>query len=261
MKSTAWLMIYSTANSALGYPLQQNQGSVFPHPRDLLGLLEGDEAVTTPSQTQVTYSPNSASSSVASKPALDVEPPGSTPPIHHGKGPVFKTFTATTHPTPALQAMMPTSVKETTLTDVVYSTRPYFVPEPSPSSAATTITAGEYIAQTPGDTPPAELTEWKVIGVAVISVTLIAIIILSVTFFDSWWGFLRAVVLGKNKGGNETLLPDPEQRSWEFKLASEDGHRYPTMESLESIAKEKDRQADRRLICDGQAPSSRQSNL
>jgi len=37
------------------------------------------------------------------------------------------------------------------------------------------------------------------------------------------------------------MLPDWEKRSWEFRLASEDGHRYPTIASLESIAKEKER--------------------
>jgi len=43
------------------------------------------------------------------------------------------------------------------------------------------------------------------------------------------------------KHGGEELVPDWEKRSWEFRLASEDGHRYPTMSSLESIAKEKDK--------------------
>lgn len=41
--------------------------------------------------------------------------------------------------------------------------------------------------------------------------------------------------------GEETMVPDWEKRSWEFRLASEDGHRYPTMASLESIVKEKDK--------------------
>lgn len=35
------------------------------------------------------------------------------------------------------------------------------------------------------------------------------------------------------------MIPDWEKRSWEFKLSSEDGHRYPTLASLESISKEK----------------------
>lgn len=44
------------------------------------------------------------------------------------------------------------------------------------------------------------------------------------------------------KHAGEELIPDWEKRSWEFRLASEDGHRYPTMSSLESIAKEKDKE-------------------
>ncbi|KJA28400.1 hypothetical protein HYPSUDRAFT_33771 [Hypholoma sublateritium FD-334 SS-4] len=53
---------------------------------------------------------------------------------------------------------------------------------------------------------------------------------------------------GKSRNGNtssrglagETLVPDWEKRSWEFRLANEDGHRYPTIASLESIVKEKE---------------------
>ncbi len=97
-------------------------------------------------------------------------------------------------------------------------------------------------------TPPGELTEWKVIGIAVITITFIATVVLLVSFFDSWWGFVRAVVCGKSRKGNmstrglagETLVPDWEKRSWEFRLANEDGHRYPTMSSSGSVVKEKE---------------------
>jgi hypothetical protein len=103
-----------------------------------------------------------------------------------------------------------------------------------------------YVADAP-TTPPAELTEWKIIGIAVITLTFIGTVILAITFFDSWWGFLCDVFCGGRgnrrgkKLGGEELVPDWEKRSWEFRLASEDGHRYPTMSSLESIAKEKDK--------------------
>ena len=97
-------------------------------------------------------------------------------------------------------------------------------------------------------TPPGELTEWKVIGIAVITITFIATVVLLVSFFDSWWGFVRAAVCGKSRKGDmstrglagETLVPDWEKRSWEFRLASEDGHRYPTMSSLGSVVQEKE---------------------
>ena len=90
-------------------------------------------------------------------------------------------------------------------------------------------------------THPAELTEWKVIGIGVITVTLIAILVLSISFFDSWWGFLRSVCCGKKTDGGEgeeTMVPDGERlgKSWEVKLANEDG-RYPTLSSIESIQK------------------------
>lgn len=89
-------------------------------------------------------------------------------------------------------------------------------------------------------TPPAELNEWRVIGIGVTTVTLIGIIILSISFFDTWWGFLRSVICRKKASpeGEETMVPDCKRRSWEFRIATEDGHRYPTMASLDSIVKE-----------------------
>jgi len=106
----------------------------------------------------------------------------------------------------------------------------------SADSATTSIQIG-YVAEAPA-TPPGEATEWKVIGIAVIAIAFITIVVLAITFFDSWWGFLRAIFLGdKHNGGDEKLVPDWDKRSWEYDLSIEDGHRYPTMASLESIVK------------------------
>ncbi|KAF7337495.1 ABC transporter protein [Mycena sanguinolenta] len=99
---------------------------------------------------------------------------------------------------------------------------------------------------TPSDTkqasssPGSEATEWKVIGIAAVSIGLIAGVILSILFFDSWWGFLLALVGKKKRGGTEDLVPDWANRDWEVKIASEDGHRYPTLASLESMTKKQD---------------------
>ena len=107
----------------------------------------------------------------------------------------------------------------------------------STSAAAPTFTIG--VASEAPRMPPGEATEWKVIGLAVICISFVATVILSIVFFDSWWSFLRDLIPGKRKiQGVEDLLPDQEKRNWEFKLASEDGHRYPTLASLESITKE-----------------------
>ena len=102
------------------------------------------------------------------------------------------------------------------------------------SPTTTSIQIG-YVADAP-TTPPGEATEWKVIGIAVITITFITTVVLAITFFDSWWGFLRAILLGdKRNGGDEKLVPDWDKQSWEYNLSKEDGHRYPTMASLESI--------------------------
>lgn len=79
-----------------------------------------------------------------------------------------------------------------------------------------------------------------------ITITFIATVGLAVAFFDSWWGFVRDSVCGKRRKageriGGETLIPDWEKRSWEFRLGNEDGHRYPTIDSLESMVREKER--------------------
>ena len=108
--------------------------------------------------------------------------------------------------------------------------------------STTSIQIG-YVADAPV-TPPGEATEWKVIGIAVISVTFITAVVLAITFFDSWWGFLRAIFLGdKRNGGDEKLVPDWDKQSWEYNLSKEDGHRYPTMASLESIVKTPEKSA------------------
>lgn len=112
-------------------------------------------------------------------------------------------------------------------------------------SLASTSASGESSSFSIGATSEAsrmttgEAAEWKVIGLAVICITFVATVILSIVFFDSWWGFLRDLVVGKGGSqGVEDLVPDSEKRSWEFKLATEDGHRYPTLASLESITRE-----------------------
>ncbi|KAF7436457.1 hypothetical protein PC9H_003290 [Pleurotus ostreatus] len=107
--------------------------------------------------------------------------------------------------------------------------------------AETTEAPPEVPAPTPGSTlttSNAELAQWKVLGVTVLCIAVVAAIILSVMFFDTWWGFVRDVFLGKKRReAAEELVPDWEKRSWELRMVSEDGHRYPSLSSVESITK------------------------
>jgi len=81
-----------------------------------------------------------------------------------------------------------------------------------------------------------ESSQWKVIGIGIMSVTLIGVVVLLIIFFDKWWAFIRAAFgIQKRRAGSEDLVPDWNRRSWEFKVAQEDGHRYPTKSSLENI--------------------------
>ncbi|KAJ6575412.1 hypothetical protein B0H19DRAFT_1128566 [Mycena capillaripes] len=119
------------------------------------------------------------------------------------------------------------------LTQFSTTTSHSFTSFPSPT---TTIGATKEAPST----PPAEATEWKVIGIAALGIGVVAAVMLAIVFFDSWWGFVLALV-GKRKKdrGREDMVPDWAGRDWEFKIASEDGHRYPTLASLESMTKPK----------------------
>ncbi|KAJ7161286.1 hypothetical protein C8R43DRAFT_992186 [Mycena crocata] len=109
---------------------------------------------------------------------------------------------------------------------------------PSTTTPSATITIG--VTKEAPSTPPGEAAEWKVIGIAALGIGIVAAVMLSIVFFDSWSGFLLALV-GKRKKdtGREDMVPDWARRDWEFKIASEDGHRYPTLSSLESMTKTK----------------------
>lgn len=117
-----------------------------------------------------------------------------------------------------------------------------------PAQATPSMTGATSVNSQVGATPPGELAQWKVIGISIICVTFVAIIIMAVTFFDTWWAFVRDIVGcgGCRKGrdrsmqdGREVmdLAPNWNRRTWEFKLANEDGHRYPTLASMESMIK------------------------
>ena len=202
--------------------------TISPAPRDLLGLLGGGEGIlpivtsdgasalqTTPTATTVHQTPMTSERMAGANVTTTVTPAASA--------------RSTSPPAPTTR-FAGTSESFTDPATVTFS--------------SASIEIG-YVADAP-TTPPAELTEWKVIGIAVITITFIGTVILAFSFFDSWWGFVCDAFCGgrgrRNRRGmkhaGEELIPDWEKRSWEFRLASEDGHRYPTMSSLESIAKE-----------------------
>jgi hypothetical protein len=75
---------------------------------------------------------------------------------------------------------------------------------------------------------PAELPQrnvhaniWRVVGIAVIAVSVVGTTILAVVFFDHWWRFLGDVCgrrKKQRKSGKEELVPDWGRRSWEFRI-------------------------------------------
>jgi hypothetical protein len=114
------------------------------------------------------------------------------------------------------------------------------------SSSAGTITpwptqGPTSYAQNASHMPPGEETEWKVIGITVFCITIIGAMMLATFFSDTLIKAFKDVCLCGNrkrkKRGEENLVPDWQMRSWEYKLADEEGHRYPTVSSsLQSMA-------------------------
>ncbi|KZT30785.1 hypothetical protein NEOLEDRAFT_1237980 [Neolentinus lepideus HHB14362 ss-1] len=81
-------------------------------------------------------------------------------------------------------------------------------------------------------------TEWKVMGIAVIAISGLAVMVITVVFYDQWSKFLLDIFCcGKRKKkdeGFEEFVPDWEKGSWEVQLKQEDAgsQRYPSMEDL-----------------------------
>lgn len=166
---------------------------------------------------------------------VDNTPADSTPapsrkpniPLNGGSGllePPLKNKTVT--------SILPTS--STTDSSMFHSTT-----GPMPATSVTTnasisSSTGSPPSHTPGAnndlrTDPADLSQWKVIGVAVICIFVVAIVILVIFFYDRWTTFLRDTFCGgkRRASGVEAFVPDWEKRSWEVRLGS-DNSRYPT---------------------------------
>jgi len=144
------------------------------------------------------------------------------------------TATTATTSTAARGTHHPATGKPTpAASSIVTPTPTSSLPSASPSSGPDAAEAASM--------PPAEAKQWKIIGLIVICITFVGAAILTIVFFDAWWGFLRALLCRRRRGGGkEDMVPDWENRSWEYKLPSpsEDGLRYPGTASSENIKRE-----------------------
>jgi hypothetical protein len=120
--------------------------------------------------------------------------------------------------TPTLSHLTPTSRLPT----------PTLVGHTTQTSIRTTSTSPNTIPPTTSRPSPAELPQrnvhadiWRVVGIAVIAVSVVGTTILAVVFFDQWWSFLGDVCGRRKQGrksGKEELVPDWERRSWQFRV-------------------------------------------
>lgn len=75
---------------------------------------------------------------------------------------------------------------------------------------------------------------WKIVGVAVISFSAVALILIAAVFFDHWWRFVRDILWKKGTlESTEEMVPDWEKASWEVRFG-DDRHRYPSFSSVPS---------------------------
>ncbi|KAI9445059.1 hypothetical protein H4582DRAFT_879730 [Lactarius indigo] len=115
------------------------------------------------------------------------------------------------HPTPTSRSSTPTSEGHSTQT----------------STSATSTSPNIILPASQTWSPPAELPQkhahadvWRVVGIAVIAVSVVGTTILAVVFFDQWWSFLCDVCgrrKRRRKYGKEELVPDWERGSWVFR--------------------------------------------
>jgi hypothetical protein len=116
------------------------------------------------------------------------------------------------HLTPTSQLTAPTSEGHTIQTSIrVTST--------SPNTTLPTSPPWSPNAELPQRHVHADV--WRVVGIAVIAVSVVGTTILAVVFFDQWWNFLCDICgrsKKRRKSGKEELVPDWERRSWEFKI-------------------------------------------
>ncbi|KAJ7631232.1 hypothetical protein FB45DRAFT_560269 [Roridomyces roridus] len=130
-------------------------------------------------------------------------------------GTLYNSQTSTT-----TQATISTSTTSTTSHSTLETT--------TPTTSTPSATIG--VTKQAASTPPAEAEEWKVIGMVTLGIAFVGIVMFAITFFDSWWGFLLAVVGKKKEVGMEDF--DWMPRDGELKIAREEGHRYPSLDSL-----------------------------
>ncbi|EKM61605.1 uncharacterized protein PHACADRAFT_248295 [Phanerochaete carnosa HHB-10118-sp] len=118
-------------------------------------------------------------------------------------------------------ASVSTSTSHTSATPTPTATTPSSYPiAPTHSS---TQSGGQSINRGTG--------EWKIIGVAVISFSAVAAILLLAVFFDQWWNFMRDLVWKKKRkdlNHVEELIPDWEKTGWEIRMARHND-RYPSL--------------------------------
>ncbi|KAF9486589.1 hypothetical protein BDN70DRAFT_870187 [Pholiota conissans] len=217
-------------NLAIGRPVNHYSKTASLVGRDLLGLLGGVDSAPSlgPQEVAVTALLPTDSRGGAGHASPMSASPASFSSTPNGPTAIASTRFSSLTPGKPLITMAPSNT----------------VRDPSMATFSSTPYNTGYASEAPA-TPPGELTEWKVIGIAVITITFIGTVILAVAFFDSWWGFVCDSFCGRRrkageKIGGETLVPDWEKASWEFRLANEDGHRYPTIPSLESMVREKE---------------------
>ena len=172
---------------------------------------------------------------------IPLEPSNSR--LGHGLATTASTMYAADEPTKVRETTGSpvTSILATPTIQEIATSSENFSPVSSASIRSWPTPSAPRYAQDASHMPPGEATEWKVIGITVFCITIIGAMMLATFFSDTLIKVFMDVCLGGNrkrkKLGEENMVPDWQMRSWEVKLADEEGHRYPTVSSsLQSMA-------------------------
>lgn len=209
--------------------------------RALMPVIDGERP---PHETQVTHETTHTSSATATSQAQDTVGLLGLPLL-----PTATTTSATT-PTTTSTTSSPTHKAETSTESHKSASK---TPPTSSLATATSTSSMASATSTPASNKTTsgfgEMKQWKIIGIAVICVSFVGGVILLITFFDSWWGFLKAFFCGgRRRRSSELLIPDHDTRNWEFAIANEDEHRYPKMAVLEDVVKTQREQENRQPL-------------
>ncbi|KAH7910452.1 hypothetical protein BJ138DRAFT_1152909 [Hygrophoropsis aurantiaca] len=190
--------------------------SGYVHPgRDLIGLIGEDSRVPGAPEDEPVYPGNS-------KPSPPVTPDAK------GLGGLF------TSPGSDTSNSATTRTPQSSISSTTHSSPGTFTTHIPPSSTPNATTLSSMALFSSGSVSPQDSKTWKIVGVAIIAVMVVALVVSSVMFFDRLCRFLQEAFCCRGEAeGVEDFVQDWEKGSWNVP-SSWDKHASTTIVSIPS---------------------------